>query len=59
MWSFDGVDLTTATGWTNDNILGYPAIIDLTSSVPTGLGPYDMKWQAPAKKAAVKRKVKR
>ena len=60
VWSLDGIDLTTATGWQNDNIEGHPAIIDLTSSVPTGLGPYDMKWQSPAAKvAAAKKRVKR
>ena len=60
VWSLDGIDLTTATGWQNDNILGYPALIDLSSDVPTGLGPYDMVWQAKAARVApVKRKVKR
>jgi len=46
-WSLDGVDLKAATGWqTDDDINGFPSIIDLSSSVPTGLGPYDMVWQA-------------
>jgi len=48
VWTLDGIDLTTATGWQNDNTLGYPSIVDLSSDVPVGLGPYDMVWQAKA-----------
>ena len=60
-WALDGIDLTLATGWVNDNILGYPAIVDLSSAVPGGLGPFDMIWQAKSARsaAAKKRKVKR
>jgi len=46
-WSLDGVDLKAATGWqTDDDINGLPCIIDLDSEVPTGLGPFDMVWEA-------------